>query len=290
MRFSRKSNWYILLGLCIGLLTLTFIILLVLYSISIFKHGSTIKLDDCAGQIFALFTALIALSLTISIAIPVFISRRQINDTINEYLDGEYRENIEYKVDEISTVDAHLARMVAFFLVEHKYYYWAIGWGFHALKSYQSLKDDHHQIYTEFHEMVICKIICESIRHKNEDITVSETSVFGNKDLQRIKLRAIKDFVDFEYQIYEKDKHSRCSAQIRNELTKDLSEIKAGMKEIFSDLLEDYPFKFSNMNESKRKNVLKDEVLKISRYRGSKKDYKKVLKVFNQIFMDDSDK
>ena len=56
-------------------------------------------------------------------------------DSVNAQASKWVQKEVEY----ITRTDAHLSRMIAFFLMDKKFYYWAIGWAFRALKRYKNI-------------------------------------------------------------------------------------------------------------------------------------------------------
>ena len=176
--------------------------------------------------------------------------------------------------DEISAVDAHLARMTGFLLAEHRYYYWAIGWGFHALKSYQSLHGEKTFIYEEFIDFIIRGIILRSLRNLENDASLQNDSGLHEIDLKRIKIRAIKDFIDFKYMLSEISGENESSVSIKESLKNELSEIENGMKKIFCGLAEN----------SEEKKTFEKDVLSISQYRDDCKKLSVIKDFFEKTF------
>ena len=154
-----------------------------------------------------LFVALLALATSISLALPKFISKQQINTVVNDYMEHKYKADLSESIENTSCVDANISRMIAFLLMEHKYYYWAIGWSFRALKNYKLLGGDHQQLYREFHELIIRSIVVPSVQNCAHGTGVpDESTTLSTQELERIKIRAVKDYADFYYGITEKDK------------------------------------------------------------------------------------
>ena len=169
-------------------------------------------------------------------------------------------------------MDSHLARVTAFLLAEHKYYYWAIGWAFHSLKRYQTLTGDHQQIYSEFYDFLIRNIILRSLKNRREDKSLQSGTGIEKKDLQRIQIRALKDFIDFDYEISERNPDSVYAKTVKENLTKEITDVASGMKEIFSDLIEQTDFNTPNMTIEQKKIAIEKEILEISTYRNSQND------------------
>lgn len=242
---------------------------------------------DGAGQKAAvqyeeigLFVALLALATSISLALPKFISKQQISTVVNDYMEHRYKADLAESIENVSCTDANLSRMIAFLLMEQKYYYWAIGWGFRALKNYKALTDDHQDLYQEFHELVLRDVVLPSVRHRAEDRgTQGGGSTLSQKELERIKIRAVKDYVDFAYEVEKKDRCEAFSKYLRNNLSNELKEIHGGMLAVCADLLNDYyatkPPKKNAVEYTLPKRRFKKDIMRISKYRNDGNDFAK---------------
>ena len=117
-----------------------------------------------------------------------------------------------------------------------------------------------------------------------QSFSLKEKSLLTEDALNRIKIRALKDYIDFEYIILEKDKRSICSKNIAENLRKELCEIENGMKEIFMEVLSSYKRNVCAESEEKKRMFLEKEILEISKFRNNKKDLKGVRNTFESFF------
>lgn len=268
MKESEKTNRVFAVGLCI--IAFVFVAALVIYVLTIIgvlncdSVGCGSKLD------VGIFISLLAFSTAISFAIPSFISKQQIKDIVKDYLVKDYKEDVETRADNLLRTDAHLSRMIGFLLLKNHYYYWSIGWGFRALKRYKNIPGDYQKIYREFHEMTLHNIILRSIQSRGDDccadiIYDESNSNRKNEEVQRIKIRAIKDFVDFEYEIYSLESKQNYAKELRSNFGKDLDLIHSGMVEIWKELTDKY------------EGSILDEVLKISAHKKDSENFKRFI-------------
>ena len=182
------------------------------------------------------FIALIAITISIALAVPVFITKITVRDLVKKELEKEKKNNSRKFDADLFRTDAHLSRMIGFLLMDKQYYAWAIGWGFRALKRYKGISGDYQKIYREFHEMTLHNIIRRSIDNLQNDCS-SEIAYGADEDVVfRTKIRAIKDFVDFEYEIYILDKEQIYSQEICKYFADDLKAIHRGMIDLWSEL------------------------------------------------------
>jgi len=185
--------------------------------------------------------ALIITSLTImfasSIIVPKFMLKYEVENSVEEKLnavidkkfDEKFEERVIEKMNaEILKIDAHLSRMIAFFLsndYKEIYEIWSIGWCFRSLKGYQKLKNIGLDVYNDFLRIIAFVFnrintafntkISGCISKENKNLATIETHEFfscvrqviesgnmGDKnDKYRTAFRAIKDAVDFDFDI-----------------------------------------------------------------------------------------
>ena len=235
------------------------------------------------SEIVSILLSFLALAFAIAIATPYFISKNQINATVRKYLENEYKEDVEKSVENFNRTDAHLSRMIGFLLMEHNYYYWAIGWAFRSLKRYKNLQGDYNKVYQDFHKFIFKDILSKCVDTLNQNPTYDKSSeIFYNKneeekktDIIDLKIRAIKDYLDFEYEIQCLYKNNSFFKEIRNNLNKELDLIRKQIKNLIPYIKEDCFL----LNEKKD---LKKEILKCTAYRSKEtiKDYKKFISDF----------
>lgn len=150
-------------------------------------------------------------------------------------LEKKAKECIDGKINEVKNeikkTDAHLSRMIAFDLVG-EYPIWSIGWAFRSLKRYVKL-DSKKVALVEYYDFV--RFINEGIITKAKEKIINKTENVNNTyffDLLKVmegesekssepsysrpSIRAVKDIVDFEYEITLNEKSN---------LTEDYKEI-----------------------------------------------------------------
>lgn len=227
-----------------------------------------------------LLISFLGLAFAIAVASPYFISKNKMKSIIEKFLDKEYKPTILHRAEEVIKIDAHLSRMIAFTLMERNYHCWAIGWSFRSLKRYNELYSDYKNykdIYSEFNDLVFKQIIFKALDNFNNPKGAVDSAEEMFKDTDEpfnIKLRAVKDFIDFLYE--EKN----------NETVKyeTINEVKEKMQKVFISLFNDVLKKIENENEDKTKNIsikelhkrLDDEIFKISRFKNEIEEIKKV--------------
>lgn len=225
------------------------------------------------SEYYGVFISFLALAFAISIATPYFISKNQIKSVVRKYLETEYKEDVEKSVENFTRTDAHLSRMIAFLLMENHYYYWAIGWAFRALKRYKNLSGDYQKIYKELHEFLLRDVILQCLEtitenpegDKSKDI-FSTDSENKEKEANRIKIRAIKDYADFMYEIcvlYKNQSYVR-------DMNKFFNDVLVAISSKMTDLCDVVNASYVGSGKT-----LFDDVLEISTYRtaDTKKDF-----------------
>ena len=227
-----------------------------------------------------LLISFLGLAFAIAVASPYFISKNKMQSVLKDFLDKDYKPNILHRAEEVVKIDAHLSRMIAFTLMERNYHCWAIGWSFRSLKRYNELYSDHKNykdIYSEFNDFVFKQIISKALDNFNNPKGAADSAEEMFKDSEeafRIKLRAVKDFIDF---LYEEKNNETVEYETINE-------VKEKMQKVFISLFEDVLKKIKNENRDKTKNIsikelhkrLDDKIFRISRFKNEIEEIKKV--------------
>ncbi|MGP1531372.1 MAG: hypothetical protein ACTTI5_04160 [Treponema sp.] len=250
------------------LTALTFFTMCILFCIVLIKGASTggwegIPMIEAQT---ALFLAFLALAFGIAVGTPYFISRGKIKRIIDKYVKHEYKLELSNLAEETAKLDSHLSRMTAFFLLEQNYCYWAIGWAFRALKRYGELSKIYADIYREFNTFIIEEIIIKALQKAKED----EAERRFSKPLEpfRIKLRAVKDYVDFLYEINESQDNKEMGKIFRHTHGDDINNINEGMKPIIVAL-------YFDGNVKDFQSDFDEEIFKISRFKDEMEDLKR---------------
>lgn len=183
--------------------------------------------------------AFLALSFGIAIATPYFITDNKIDSAVREFVKQEFEPDLLNRSEEVTKLDAHLSRMVAFTLLEQGYYAWAIGWSFRALKRYTELHSEYTELYKEFHDFVLKRIVSESL-----DAIVGgkkdAAEKFGEEEAFKITLRAAKDYIDFRYEIQTYGSKQHVQA-MKNDFYTVIDEISRKMRTVIISLYENCP-------------------------------------------------
>jgi hypothetical protein len=191
---------------------------------------------------------------------------------IEKFLDKEYKPTILHRAEEVIKIDAHLSRMIAFTLMERNYHCWAIGWSFRSLKRYNELYSDHKNykdIYSEFNDLVFNHIISKALDNFNNPkgtADSAEKTFAGTNEAFKIKLRAVKDFIDF---LYEEKNNETVEYETINE-------VKEKMQKVFISLFDDVLKKNKDISIKQLHKELDDEIFKISRFKNEIEEIKKV--------------
>ena len=216
-----------------------------------------------------LLISFLGLAFAIAIASPYFISKNKMKSVIKKFLDSDYKPSILHRAEEVVKIDAHLSRMIAFTLMERNYHCWAIGWSFRSLKRYNELYSDHKNykdIYSEFNGFVFKQIIFKALNNFNDSADTAEEMFEGTDEAFRIKLRAVKDFIDF---LYEEKNNETVEYDLINE-------VKEKMQKVFISLFCDVLNKNENISIKQLHKELDDEIFKISRFKNEIEEIKKV--------------
>ena len=189
-------------------------------------------------DVSALLTFL-ALAFGIAIATPYFITDNKIDSAVREFVKQEFEPDLLNRSEEVTKLDAHLSRMVAFTLLEQGYYAWAIGWSFRALKRYTELHFEYTELYKEFHDFVLKRIVSESL-----DAIVGgkkdAAEEFGEEEAFKITLRAAKDYIDFRYEIQTYGSKQHVQA-MKNDFYTVIDDISRKMQFVIVSLYERCP-------------------------------------------------
>lgn len=201
--------------------------------ISIVNNDTVNKID------FALVLSALTVLVTGSFIMPKLILENEVKVAVNQYsqdmLEKKAKECIDGKINEVKNeikkTDAHLSRMIAFDLVD-EYPIWSIGWAFRSLKRYAKLDSKKVALveYTDFVRFINEGIITkakEKIINKTENLNniyffdlLNGMKIEAEKSLEpsfsRPSIRAVKDILDFEYEITLNEKSN---------LTEDCKEI-----------------------------------------------------------------
>ncbi|MDE6067722.1 MAG: hypothetical protein K2F89_02045 [Treponemataceae bacterium] len=210
------------------------VVFVVLCSCDKIKGATELKVLDVS-----VLLAFLTLSFGIAIATPYFITDNKIDSTIREFVKQEFEPDLLNRSEEVTKLDAHLSRMVAFMLLEQGYYAWAIGWSFRALKRYTELHSEYTELYKEFHDFVFKRIICEAL-----DAIVGgkkdAAEKFGEEEAFKITLRAAKDYIDFRYEIqtYGSKQHVRA---MKHDFSTVIDDISRKMRTVIVSLYERCP-------------------------------------------------
>lgn len=230
------------------------------------------------GEI-SIFLAFLTFAFAISIATPFFISSQKIQDTVKDYLQKEYRTDLLHRAEEVTRTDAHLSRMIAFFLLENKYYDWAIGWSFRAIKRYSGLEGSYTKTYEQFHAFIFREIILKALQKPKNEKDASETRFEDEDESFKIKLRAVKDWIDFNYEINKINENTDFSIGIKKSFKDDLEKIDNGMRSIYQLCL-NYVKEEKKFDNPKSEEYLAEKILSQSKYKNREKEF---MKFYNDI-------
>ena len=236
-------------------LILTLILIVIVSIVLSFFKGETFVNNDSVNNVtvnndavnnetvnkidFALILSALTVLVTGSFIMPKLILENEVKVAVNQYsqeiLEKKAKECIDGKINEVKNeikkTDAHLSRMIAFDLVD-EYPIWSIGWAFRSLKRYAKLDSKKVALveYTDFVRFINEGIITkakEKIINKTENLNniyffdllkvmEGESEKSSEPTYSRPSIRAVKDIVDFEYEITLNEKSN---------LTEDYKEI-----------------------------------------------------------------
>ena len=214
----------------------------------------------------ALFLAFLSLAFVIAFGTPYFVSRGEMQRIIDAYVKREYRLELSNLAEETAKLDSHLSRMTAFLLLEQNYCYWAIGWAFRALKGYGELSKTYTEIYGEFNKFIIKEIIIKALQKAKED--TAHTRFPDSPEPFRIKLRAVKDYVDFLYQITVSVDNKDMGKIFRNSYVDEIKTINENMSSLIAELYFD-----GNVTDFQRD--FDEKIFELSRFKDEMEDLKR---------------
>lgn len=236
---DKKAIPTILYFVILVLILLLIICVIASIVLSFFKGETSVNNDTVNKIDFALILSALTVLVTGSFIMPKLILENEVKVAVNQYsqeiLEKKAEECIDGKINEVKNeikkTDAHLSRMIAFDLVG-EYPIWSIGWAFRSLKRYVKL-DSKKVALVEYTDFV--RFINEGIITKAKEKIIDKTGNLNNayffdllngmkieaeKSLEpsfsRPSIRAVKDIVDFEYEITLNEKSN---------LTEDYKEI-----------------------------------------------------------------
>lgn len=220
------------------------------------------------SEYYAVLISFLALAFCIAIATPYFISKNQVKSVVKKYLETDYKEEVDEAVEKISRTDAHLSRIIAFLLLDKQYYYWAIGWAFRSLKRYKNLSCDYLIMYEEFYIFLLRDVILQSLESimknpssdRSLDAFNTDTTT-KQSEANRIKVRAIKDYFDFMFEIEVANKKLSYVRNIKKYCDCELSIINERMKDLCNMI---------NVSYTDTKKTLLDDVIELSAYKNTK--------------------
>ena len=226
----------------------------------------SVQCYNCSSSInttvdLSLLLSFLSLAFAIAIATPYFISKNQVKGVVRNYLENEYKKDYEKALEDMNRADAHLSRMMAFLLSHQQFYYWAIGWSFRSLKRYKNVKGHYVKTYQEFQQMLLRDVIIPSLNDIDNDRSDKIFNINDEKEkdllVRRVKIRLVKDYVDFEYEIEKLYKNELFAKDIKGLCSGELKTIRPKMQNVIKELEKD-------CLEHKQK--LFDEILPISSY------------------------
>ena len=109
--YKKENNWVCVF--CV-LMAIVFCGLMIVSVVALFIPKFNIETKSILD--FNTLLSVLSLTFVISIASPYFISKNQIRDEVRKYLENEYKNYVEKEVEHITRTDAHLSRMIAFFI------------------------------------------------------------------------------------------------------------------------------------------------------------------------------
>lgn len=278
--YKKENNWVCVF--CV-LMAIVFCGLMIVSVVALFIPKFNIETKSILD--FNTLLSVLSLTFVISIASPYFISKNQIRDEVRKYLENEYKNYVEKEVEHITRTDAHLSRMIAFFLMDKKFYYWAIGWAFRALKRYKNIAGEYNNVYKEFHEFLFRDVILKSLdelKSNSKDCSAAIFYKIKNDELElninRIKIRAIKDYVDFEYEIKKKFVNQPYVKFMKDNFSLFINEIENDMPRIIQSAYKEFKPECFFTDKTK---AFKREILNISSYKNEHKNLEKFLQSMN---------
>lgn len=187
------------------------------YFVAIIK-GEAAPEKDIVDYVTIMLTC-IALCFSISIIIPYFLSnqiiKREIEKTVNDIFDRDYKVTLNETINSLERGDADHSRMTAIFLQKHQMYLWSIGWICRSILRYLKCdKIPQQKMYADIIRMCV-PILIENINKLILDINPSEdTDIekivvkrFNNENFEtknNLTLRTLTDVIDYRISISQK--------------------------------------------------------------------------------------
>lgn len=182
----------------------------------------------------------LALAFCIATATPYFITDNKIDSAVRKFVKQEFEPDIINRSEEVTKLDAHLSRMVAFTLLGQHYYAWSVGWSFRALKRYTELHSEYTDLYKEFHVFVFNNIIIKALNEIESKKNDTAETILGEAEAYKITLRAVKDYIDFRYKIHKYSTNEPVRT-MKNDFRDVIDEISRKMQFVILFLYENCP-------------------------------------------------
>ena len=217
--------YFIIFIMIIGILTFSFFI-------GFFGKNISINVNNDIS--FSLILTSLAILFASSVIVPKFMLRHEVDNAIISKYENEWKHRISKEIKtiidsgpnkELWRTDAHLSRMIAFFLTKNDanvYPIWAIGWCFRSLKRYSKLENlgvDEYQDFLKLVRIILRKVTLEFSQKAPSSFSDNIDDIFHKKffeyilekiengswdsenDEYRTLFRAIKDAIDFEFSL-----------------------------------------------------------------------------------------
>jgi hypothetical protein len=227
---KKKFDWSVpiqLAILCVLLLMASSIFITLMY-----KNTGAL---DSPEAVFSIIITSLGFLITGSVLLPKYAIKKEIEDAVEarsaetekrisselkmNLTNFEKKNDILYaKKDDLLATDAHLSRMVAYFL-EKEIPIWAIGWGLRSLKRYIRLEKQKKANYLDFlHDVYVIlvnskqriyhtlsekKDIDEVLESLDSFIRESMSETISEEESYRLVLRCVKDYLDLYYRILD---------------------------------------------------------------------------------------
>lgn len=135
---------------CIYLIVILLLLLLLSITIgTVFLNRPDTCYMQSSETVFSIIITCLAIFVATSVFLPRYIIHQLVDDVVSEKL-NKIHINLQDEKAEILRVEAHEARMSAFYLVKHGEFEWALGWTLKALKIYMMLYMQKPFPYEEF--------------------------------------------------------------------------------------------------------------------------------------------
>lgn len=199
---------------------------------------------------FSVILAGITTFVAASILLPKLLLEKEVKNEVQSYADAKVRERTDECIgaqikgvkNELSRMDAHLSRMIAFQL-NKQYPVWSVGWAYRSLKRYKELDSKKIGLdkYSDFIDFLRFGVIepaeqkfHENIRKKYpyesavdvflylisaHDVLLEEAESVHEKGF-RPCIRAVKDITDFEFAV--RFDESLCLSETEKDILMDI--------------------------------------------------------------------